>query len=88
MDAIVPCVPLWSPGCTPAEAQSLRLSAAVAAEFGCVPHGQWAALDADMLELIDQSACQVEPVLVVSRARRHVQRRVKSLLANVPIARS
>ena len=26
VDAIVPCVPLWSPGCTPAEAQSLRLS--------------------------------------------------------------
>ena len=29
---------------------------------GCVPRGQRALLDADMLELIDQSACLVEPV--------------------------
>ena len=32
---------------------------------GCVPHGQRALLDADMLELIDWSACMVEPVVVV-----------------------
>ena len=46
----------------PAEAQSLRLFAAVAAAVGCVPRGQRALLDADMLELIDRSACLVEPV--------------------------
>ena len=51
-------------GCTPAEAQSLRLFAAVAAAVGCVPRGQRALLDADMLELIDRSACLVEPVAV------------------------
>ena len=32
---------------------------------GCVPRGQRALLDADMLELIDRSACLVEPVSVV-----------------------
>ena len=32
---------------------------------GCVPRGQRALLDADMLELIDRSACLVEPVVVV-----------------------
>ena len=82
---------LRPPGCTPAEAL-LRLSAAVAAAYGRVPRGQWALLNADMLELIDRSACLVEAVLVVfSRARagrtEHVQRRVRSLLANIPIAR-
>ena len=59
--------------------------------FGCVPHGQWAPLDADMLQLISRSAFLVEPVLAVSRARagrtEHVQRSVRSLLASVPIAR-
>ena len=64
---------------------------AVAAAYGCVPRGQRAPLDADMLELIDRSACLVEPVLVVSRARasrtEHVRRRVGSLLASVTIAR-
>ena len=59
---------LRPPGCTPAEAQSLRLFAAVAAAVGCVPRGQRALLDADMLELIDQSACLVEPVTVESCA--------------------
>ena len=43
---------------------SVRLSAAVAAAFSCVPRGQRALLDADMLELIDRSACLVEPVTV------------------------
>ena len=66
--------------------------AAVAAAYGCVPRGQRAPLDADMLELIDRSACLVKPVLVVSSARasrtEHVQRRVGSLLASVTIARS
>ena len=57
-------VPLRPPGLTPAEAQSLRLSAAVAAALGCVPHCQWALLDADMLVMIDRSACLVELVLV------------------------
>ena len=33
----------------------------VAAALGFVPHGQWALLDADMLALIDRSACPVEP---------------------------
>ena len=42
----------------------LRLSAAVAAALGHVPHGQWALLDTDMPSLIDQSACLVEPVAV------------------------
>ena len=46
----------------------MRLSAAVAAAFGCVPRGQRALLDADMLELIDRSACLVEPVVVESCA--------------------
>ena len=32
---------------------------------GCVPRGQRAPLDADMLELIERSACLVEPVSVV-----------------------
>ena len=32
---------------------------------GCVPRGQRALLEADMLELIDRSACLVEPVSVV-----------------------
>ena len=65
--------------------------AAVTAAYGCVPRGQWAPLGADMFELIDRSACLVEPVLVVSRARagrtEHVQRRFRSLLANISIAR-
>ena len=47
---------------------SVRLSAAVAAAFDCVPRGQRALLDADMLELIDRSACLVEPVTVESCA--------------------
>ena len=71
--------------------------AAVPVAYGCVPRGQWAPLDADMFEFIDRSSCLVEPV-VVGRASRllpvlaqtcttqHVQRRVRSLLANVPIA--
>ena len=65
--------------------------------FGCVPRGQWAPLDADMFELIDRSSCLVEPV-VVGRAilllpvlaqtcTQHIQHRVRSLLANIPIAR-
>ena len=49
------------PGHDPAEAP-LRLSAAVAAWLGHVPHGQWALLDTDMPLLIDRSACLVEPV--------------------------
>ena len=86
---------LRPPGLAPAEAL-LRLSAAVAAAFGCVPRGQRALLDADMLELIDRSTCLVEPVYVgvlcSSRAcavprSKHVQRRVRSLLANIPSAR-
>ena len=66
------CVLPWSgfllrpPGCTPAEDQSLRLFAAVAAAVGCVPRGQRELLDADMLELIDRSACLVELVTVES----------------------
>ena len=56
---------LRSPGLAPAEAL-LRLSAAVAAAFGCVPRGQRALLDADTLELIDRSTCLVEPVSVWS----------------------
>ena len=59
---------LRPPGCSPAEAQSLRLFAAVAAAVGCAPRGQRALLDADMLELIDRSACLVEPVVVESCA--------------------
>ena len=60
---------------------------------GCVPRGQRALLDADMLELIDRSACLVEPVVVESCSSsracavtrsKHVQRRVRSLLANSP----
>ena len=35
---------------------------------GCVPRGQRALLDADMLELIDRSTCLVEPVVVESCA--------------------
>ena len=91
MDAIVLCVPLRPLGRAPAEAQSLRVSAAVAAASGCVPRGQRALLDAVMNALIDQSSCLVEPVLVLSRARavrtEHVQRRVRSLLANVSCSR-
>ena len=45
-----------------------------------------AALDADMLVMIDRSACLVELVLVVSRGRagrsEHVHRRVRSLLSS------
>ena len=58
--------PLRPPGSTPAEAQSLRLFAAVAAAVSCVPRGQRALLDADMLELIDRSTCLVELVVVES----------------------
>ena len=58
--------PLRPPGSTPTEAQSLRLFAAVAAAVSCVPRGQRALLDADMLELIDRSACLVELVVVES----------------------
>ena len=43
---------------------SVRLSAAVAAAFSCVPRGQRALFEADMLELIDPSTCLVEPVTV------------------------
>ena len=63
---------------------------------GCVPRGQRALLDADMLELIDRvymsgGACQCG-VLCSFRAcavtrSKHVQRRVRSLLANVLSAR-
>ena len=60
--------PLRPPGSTPAEAQSLRLFAAVAAAVSCVPRGQRALLDADMLELIDRSACLVELIVVESCA--------------------
>ena len=35
---------------------------------GCVPRGRRAPLDADMLELIDRSACLVEPIVVESCA--------------------
>ena len=56
MDAIGLCVPLRPPGCSLAEAQSSRLSAAVAAASGCVPRGQWAPLDTDMPVLIDRRA--------------------------------
>ena len=95
-------------GFGPAEAQSLRHSAAVAAALGCVPHGQWALLDADILIMIDPSACLVEPVLVSGAVvflpvptlpsapstssaasglrTQHFQRRVRSLLANIPTA--
>ena len=59
---------LRPPGSTPAEAQSLRLFAAVAAAADCVPRGQRALLDADMLELIDRSACLAEVVSVESCA--------------------
>ena len=41
---------------------SLCDSAAVAAELACVPHGQWALFDADILVMIDRSACLVEPL--------------------------
>ena len=47
---------------------SVQLSAAVADALGWVPRGQRALLDADMLELIDPSACLVEPVTVESCA--------------------
>ena len=91
MDAIVICVPLRRLSAAVAEAHSLRLSAAVAAAIGCVLRGQWASLDADMLVMTDRSACLVELVLVVSRGRagrtEHVHRRVRSLLASVPIKR-
>ena len=43
---------------------SVRLSAAVAAAYGCVPHGQWALLDADTLALIDRLAFVVEPCVL------------------------
>ena len=61
--------------------------------MACVPRGQWAPLDADMFELID---CLVEPVLVgrailllpvlAQTCTKHVQCRVWSLLADIPIA--
>ena len=82
------------PGHDPAEAV-LRLSAAVAAALGHVPHGQWALLNEDMRLLIDRSACLVEPVAVelllllpclrCSRSK-HDRRRVRSPLTK-PIAR-
>ena len=60
----------------------------------CAPRGQWAPLDADMFEFIDRSSCLVEPVLVgrailllpvlAQTCTKHVQRRVRSLLANIP----
>ena len=50
-----------------------------------------ALLDVDMNALVDRSPRLVEPVLVVSHARagrtEHVQRRVQSLLATIPIAK-
>ena len=61
--------------------------AAVTAACGHVPRGQWAFLDADTLEQIDQSACLVEPwnLVLLTRACadriKHVWRRVRSLLA-------
>ena len=48
---------LRPPGC--------RLLSRGYCRIGHVAHGQWALLDADMLELIDRSACLVEPVSVV-----------------------
>ena len=60
--AMVWLPPLRPPGCSPAEAQSLRLL------VSCVPRGQRALLDANMLELIDRFACLVELVAVESCA--------------------
>ena len=71
--------------------QSSLTPAAVAAALGHVPHGQWAPLDADTLELIDRSTCLVEPDLVgrallllpvlVQVCTQHVQRRARSVAA-------
>ena len=71
--------------------QSSLTPAAVAAALGHVPHGQWAPLDADMLELIDWSTCLVEPDLVgraplllhmlVQACTQHVQRRARLVTA-------
>ena len=68
--AVVRRVLLRSPGSF-AEAQTLRLSAAVAAAVGFVPHGQWALLDADMLALIDWRVCPVEPIFSPSPRSGH-----------------
>ena len=73
---------------------SVRPSAAVAAALGCVPRGQWALLDADILAVADKSACLVEPVLVggavvLLPVLVHPRtRRVRSLLANILIEKS
>ena len=83
---------LRPPGCSPAEAQSLRLFAAVAVAVGCVPRGQRALLDADMLELIDRSACLVEldtvescaPSVLVLYPQQARPEPLPSLLANSP----
>ena len=66
------------PGHDPAEAL-LRPSAAVAAALGHVTRGQWALLDADMLELIDRSTCLVEPVSVA------LDDRILSLCLSLPL---
>ena len=56
---------LWPPGRDPAKKlleQSSTLLLTCSHRFvGHVPRGQWALLDADMLVLIDRSACLVEP---------------------------
>ena len=61
VDAIELCVPLRPLGCSPTEAQSLRLSAAVAAAIGCVPRGQWAPLDAGPVRM-SGGACSCDAI--------------------------
>ena len=60
--------------------------AAVSAPCGCVPHGQWAFLDADMPVLVGRSACLVEPlcfspVSVLQAASSELLRRSRRLIA-------
>ena len=84
-DAIVLRVFRLGLGHDPAEAL-LRLSAAVAAAVGHVPHGQWALLDANMpllFDLVEPVAVELRapPVLVLSpqRARPTPQASLSSL---------
>ena len=62
----------------------VRVSAAVAAAYGYVPHGQWALLDAEILVLIDGSARLVGPCSRACASRITLdRRRVRSPLASV-----
>ena len=78
-------VPRRPPGSTPAEAQSLRLSAAVAAALGFC--ASWSVGTFRRRHACIDWSRSAPSRAYASLRTEHVQRCVRSLLANIPIAR-